>query len=96
MRLTFHDMHDTVCRVQAELSGADASIPLSAVEALGTRAGAVGKNKDDLSVEAGIAAGLARSALDRSVGHISITSEAYLRRLSQVLAALSHTPSWQK
>jgi hypothetical protein len=93
MRLALHDVHDALCRIQSELAGGEAAVPLSAVEALGQIRGRLAlSGRGEFSDECGIAAGRARQALARvSAGErrISITSESYLRRLSQLLSALS-------
>lgn len=95
LRMALHDASDTIARVQSELSGAQPSIALSAVEALGTLRGRIAVVHDsDFALECGVAASLARGAYDRiskSERRISITSETYLRRLTQFLIELARS-----
>jgi hypothetical protein len=93
LRPALLDAYDSVCRIQSELAGGPARVPLSAVEALGLlRAGLDAPASGDFSSDCGIAAGRARRVLERlpeGERRISITSENYLRRLVQLFTALA-------
>lgn len=93
--MSFHDASDMISRIQSELAGAEPSIPLSAVEALGLLKGRLGATDNaELALECGIAASLARSAserISRMERRVSITSQTYLNRLAQYLNAFART-----